>query len=71
MTATASNCSFTIQEIQQSQREWESMLSSRIVMALWVGCNQFLNKFNRADETFTRYTIHPSVEVTTATSSIA
>ena len=25
--------------------------------ALWVGCNQFLNKFNRATETFTRYPV--------------
>ena len=25
--------------------------------ALWVGCDQFLNKFNRATETFTRYPV--------------
>ncbi len=25
--------------------------------ALWVGCDQFLNKFNRANETFTRYPV--------------
>ena len=25
--------------------------------ALWVGCNQFLNKFNRATETFARYPV--------------